>query len=84
MQADNAAVLFATARIYSSLPFREGFQKKKQQNLRHLSKRGGWGQNFVQTKILLKIVTRGHYSELAKNVAAHFQKNFSAKLGKKT
>ena len=38
---------------------REGFNKKKTAKFETFVKKGGWGQDFVQTKILLKIVTRG-------------------------
>ena len=37
---------------------REGFNKKTAK-FETFVKKGGWGQDFVQTKILLKIVTRG-------------------------
>ena len=33
--------------------------KEKTAEFETFIKKGGWGQNFVQTKILLEIVTRG-------------------------
>ena len=42
----------------SVVSVREGFNKKTAK-FETFVKKGGWGQDFVQTKILLKIVTRG-------------------------
>ena len=38
---------------------------KKTAKFETFVKKGGWGQDFVQTKILLKIVTRGGGQNLA-------------------
>ena len=43
-------------------------QKKKTPEFETFVKKGGWGQDFVQTKILQEIVTRGGENFACQNV----------------
>ena len=69
--------------MFTAAPFIKKYKHLDYQQLHFLRNINDTWKN-KQVKPNNNFLIEYHYSELAKNLAAHFQNNFSAKLGKKT